>query len=172
MAVQIFRRGMNHQIEAGFDWPLNPRSGKRVIRNGNDFAFARSLRDLFEINDFQQRIARSFNPNHAGVWLDCACEPAGIGEIDVSKVEVCGATPDFFEESERAAVEIITDDHMRTAIEQIERCGHGSKTRGKGKAARTAFEVSDAFFVRKARWIDGTGVIIALMFARTLLNVR
>src|SRR5207247_4377298 len=32
-------------------------------------------------------------------------------------------------------------------------------------------EVSDAFFVREARWIDGTGVIIALMLSRTFLNV-
>src|SRR4029453_6745927 len=97
---------MNPQIEAGFDGPLNPGSGKRVIGNRNDFAFPCSLRDFFEVDDFKQRVARRFYPNQGSVRLDCACEQAGIGEIDVGEVEICRPTPYFLEEPERAAVKI------------------------------------------------------------------
>src|SRR6266404_1618139 len=162
---------MNHEVEARFDWPLNPGGSECVIRNGNDLVFARGLRDFFEIDNFKQRIARSFDPNPARVWLDCVCEPARIGEIDISKVEIRGATSDFLEKSERAAIEIVADDDVRTTIEQVKRGGHRGQSRGKGKATRPAFEVSDAFFVCEARWIDGTRVIVALMLARALLNV-
>src|SRR6266478_6548449 len=162
---------MNHQIEPGFDGPLNPRGGECVIGNGNDFAFARTLRDFFEIDDFKQRIARSFDPNHACVWLYCVCEPVRIGEIDISEVEIRRATADFFEKPERAAIEIVADDDVRTTIEQVERGGHRGQSRGKGKATRSAFEVSDAFFVCEARWIDGARVIVALVLARAFLNV-
>ena len=162
---------MNHKIEAGFDRALNPGSGKGVIGNGNNLVFARRLRDFFEIDDLKQWVARSFNPNHARVWSDRGIELFRIGKIDVGKVEVRGPTPDFLEKSERAAIEIITDDDVRTAFEQIERCGHRGEARGKGKPTRPTLKVSDAFFVREARWIDGTGVIIALMLSRTFLNV-
>src|SRR5205823_14837189 len=156
---------MNHKIEAGFDRALNPGSGKGVIGNGNNLVFARRLRDFFEIDDLKQWVARSFNPNHARVWSDRGIELFRIGKIDVGTVEVRGPTPDFLEKSERAAIDIITDDDVRTAFEQIERCGHRGEARGKGKPTRPTLKVSDAFFVREARWIDGTGVIIALMLS-------
>src|SRR5260370_42094322 len=124
---------MNHEVVARLDWPLNPRSGKRVIGNRDDFAFARSFRDFVEIDDFKQRIARSFDPNHARVWLDCVCEPVRIGEIDISEVEIRRATSDFLEKPERAAIEIVADDDVRTTIEQVKGGGHRGQSRGKGK---------------------------------------
>ena len=35
-----------------------------------DLVFARDFRDGFEVDHFQQRIARRFDPNHARVRLD------------------------------------------------------------------------------------------------------
>src|SRR5436309_13117903 len=107
---------MNHKIEAGFDRALNPGSGKGVIGNGNNLVFARRLRDFCEIDDLKQWVARSFNPNHERVWSDRGIELFRIGEIDVGKVEVGGARPDFLEKSERVTIQILTDDLVRTAF--------------------------------------------------------
>src|SRR4029450_11048858 len=45
------------------------------------------------------------------------------------------------------------------------------KARGKGKSRAAAFEIGDAALERHARGILGAGVVVALVHARTLLNV-
>ncbi len=70
MAVQIFGRRMDDDIETEFDRPLDPRRGEGVVGDRNNFVLARDLRDRFEINDFEQRIARRFDPHHSRVFFD------------------------------------------------------------------------------------------------------
>src|SRR5947208_17007915 len=113
---------MNHKIEAGFDRALNPGSGKGVIGNGNNLVFARRLRDFFEIDDLKQWVARSFNPNHARVWLDRGIELFRNGKSDVGKVDVRGRKPEFLEKSESTAIEDITEVEFRTAFWRVRRC--------------------------------------------------
>src|SRR5436309_14042748 len=85
---------MNNQVEPGFDRPLNPWSSECVIGNGNDLVFARDFRDRFQIDQLEQRITQRLNPNHARVRLDCLLEPAHIGKIALSEMEIRGAYPD------------------------------------------------------------------------------
>ena len=51
MPVQIFRGGMDHHVEAGFDRSLNPGRSKGVIGNADDLFFARNLRDGLDVDD-------------------------------------------------------------------------------------------------------------------------
>ena len=97
MSVQIFGGGVDHQIEAGLDRPLNPRSRKRVIANRNDIVLACDFRDRFQIDQLEQRIARSLDPHHPRVRLDRALEIFRMGQIDIGKIEISRATSDFLE---------------------------------------------------------------------------
>src|SRR5207245_9844563 len=119
MAVQIFCRRMDGDIETEFDRPLDPRRGEGVVGYRNNVVLARDLRDRFEINDFEQRIARRFDPNHSRVLFDRVFEARRVGKIDISKIEVRGTTPNFFEKAKRPAVEIVTDNAVRTSFERI-----------------------------------------------------
>jgi len=42
---------MDHHVEAGLEWPLNPWRGKGVIGNANDLLFARDFRDGLDIDN-------------------------------------------------------------------------------------------------------------------------
>src|SRR4030095_6524274 len=121
MAVQIFRRRMNNEIETELDRSLNPRRGKRVVGNGKNFVLTRNLRDRFQVDDFQKWIARRLDPNHPRVFLDRFLEARRVGQIDIGKLETGGLFSNFVEQTECAAVKIVADDNMRTAFKQIER---------------------------------------------------
>ena len=113
---------MNYNVETEFDRALDPGTGKRVIGNRDDIFLARNFRDRFEIDQFEEWIARRLDPDHACVWFDLTFEPAGIGQIDIGEIEIGRATPDLFEKTKCAAVKIVANDNMGAAIERIE-CG-------------------------------------------------
>ena len=108
---------------------------------------ARDLRDRFQVDNFEQRIARGLDPNHSRVLFDRRFKARCVGKIDIREIEIRGATPDFFEKSKRSAIKIVADDNMRTAFEQIERGGHGGESGSESKATCATFEIGDAFFV-------------------------
>ena len=133
--------------------------------------FARGLRDRFQVDDLEKRIARRFDPDHSRVLLDRRFEARRIRQIDISKIEIRGATPNFFEKTKCAAVKIVADDDVRSAFEQIERGRHGRQTRRECKAARAAFQIGDAFFVGEPGRINRARIIVAFVLAGTFLDV-
>src|SRR5205807_4883265 len=134
MSVQIFRGGMNHEVETELDRTLDPRTGESVVGDGNDFVLPRSFRDRFQIDEFQQRVAWRLDPDHARVLFDCAFEPGRVGKIDISEIETGGAPANFFEKPKCPAVKVIANDDMRTAVEQIERGRHRGESGRKREA--------------------------------------
>src|SRR4051794_12855009 len=54
MAVEVFRGGMNDQVESEFERPLGPRTGEGVVRNTDDVARLRRTRDRLEINQLEE----------------------------------------------------------------------------------------------------------------------
>src|SRR5205814_8643931 len=117
---------MNYNVETEFDRALDPGTRKRVIGNRDDILLARNFRDRFEIDQFEEWIARRLDPHHARVRFDLTFEPAGIGQIDIGEIEIGGATPHLSDKTKCAAVKIVAHDNMGADIERIEsgcRCG-------------------------------------------------
>ena len=133
--------------------------------------FARDLRDRFQVDNFQERIARRFDPNHSRVFLDRRFEARRIREIDISEIEIGRSAADFFEQTKCSAIKIVANDDVRTAVDELERGGHGGETGSECKTPRSAFEIGDTFFVSEPGRIDRARVIVAFMFARTFLDV-
>src|SRR5207248_9875159 len=80
-------------------------------------------------------------------------------------------TTDLFEESKCAAVKIVAHDDMRTTFEHFQRSGHGSQPRCERKAACSAFQIGNTFFVSKPGRVDRACVVVTFMFAWALLHV-
>src|SRR5439155_15301748 len=108
MSVEIFGGGMDYNIEPGLNRALDPRSRKCVIANRNKFVLAHDFPDRLEIDQLQQRIAWSFDPNHARVWFDRALEVFRVGKIDVSIIKIRLTAVHSLEQSDCAALDFVT----------------------------------------------------------------
>ena len=171
MPVQIFGRGMDDDIEAGFDRALNPRRGKRVVANRNNFVSTRDFCDRLQIDQLEQRIARGLDPNHARVWLESALEILRVGKIDIGKIETGRTSSNFVEKTKCTAVKIVARDDVRAAVDQFERSRHCGEPRCEREPARAALQIGDAFFVGESGRINRACVIVAFVFARAFLHI-
>ncbi len=171
VAVEIFRRRMNDDIEAQFERALNPRARERVVRHRERTVFVREARDDFEIGEFEQRIARRFDPHHFRLRLQRVEQIFRIREIDECEIEVRRVAPHSLEQAKRAAVKIVACHDVAAAVERVEHGRHRRKSRGKRKRARAALEVRDATLEGAARRIDRARVVVAFVPARTFLHV-
>ena len=138
---------MDHHVETGFDRTLNPWRGKGVVGNADDLFFPRDLRDRFQVDDFQKRIARRLDPNHSGIGFNRFFEVRRISQIDEGEIQIGRTAPDFFEKPERSAVKIVARDNMGAAVQGIEGGRHRGQSGSKGPSTRPAFQIGDAFFV-------------------------
>src|SRR6202030_2125605 len=102
VTVQIFGCRMDHEVKTKFDRPLDPWRGEGVVGDRKNLVFARDLRDRFQIDDFEERIARRFDPNHSRVLFDRRLKARYVGKIDISEIEIRGATSNFFEKAKRS----------------------------------------------------------------------
>ena len=88
---------MNYQVETELDRTLDPRGREGIVGNRNDIVLARDFRDGFKIDQFEQRIAWCFDPNHARVLFDGRFELARIRKVDIGELKIGRATPDAIE---------------------------------------------------------------------------
>ena len=70
---------MYDHVEPRFNRALDPWSGKCVVGDRNNFSLARDFRDRLKVDQFEQRIAWGFDPNHACVRFDCALDVLRVG---------------------------------------------------------------------------------------------
>ena len=162
---------MNHHIESGFNRTLEPWAGESIVGNAQDFLLARDLGDGLDVDQLQQRVARCFDPNHARIRLDRFLQAGGIGQIDKGEIQISRTTTHLLEQPESTPVQVVTDYEVRAALQGIKRRCHGGEPGGKSPSACAALEIGNATFIGQSRWIDGTRIIITLVFPRTFLHV-
>src|SRR6202040_2771484 len=100
---------------------LNPGTGKGIVTNREQLILGGESGDGFQVNQFQQWIGGSFNPDHPGVFFDCVLKPGKLGEINKSEIQIGGSPPDTLKQPKGAAVQIVTGNHVRTGIQQLQR---------------------------------------------------
>src|ERR1051325_4297215 len=115
MSIQIFRGGMQNDVEPRFDWPLDPWSRKRVVANRNQFPLACDFRDRLQIYQFEQWIIWSLDQNHARGRFDRALQIFWIAQIDIGKIKIRRAFPDPIDHPKGAAVQVVARNDMRSA---------------------------------------------------------
>src|SRR5439155_20294802 len=131
----------------------------------------RELPECYGIDRLEQRIAWRFVPSHARVWFDRALEVFRVGKIDVSKLKIRWTAAHSLDQSECAAIEIVTRNDVRAALEQLKHCSHRGETGCECETACPAFQIGDALFVCEPGGIDRARVIVAVMLARAFLHI-
>ncbi|MCY1530359.1 hypothetical protein D9M68_655430 [compost metagenome] len=162
---------MHHQVEAQLQGPLHPGAGERVVRYQDDALPLAQLDDGFQVGQAQQRVARGFHPEHAGILPDRCTNGVDIAEVDEAE-PVPGANPPHpLEQAEGTAVEIIAGNDVGAAVEQLQHRGNGRQPGGEGEGLSAAFQIRDAALQGPARGVVGTAVIQPLVYARALLGI-
>ena len=77
----------------------------------------RELRQRRQIGEFQKRVARGFNPQHAGVGANGMLHGRQIRRIDVGKFQVRALPANAFEQAKCSAVKVVPGDDMRSRIQ-------------------------------------------------------
>ena len=170
MAVQKFRRRVDHHVRAQSEGLLKVWGHERVVDNQFDFFRAADARDGFQVGQRHQGIGRSFHIDHARVFSQRALDVLGIRSVDVGEFEAV-AGEDLIEQSRNAAVKIVSADHVIAGFEHgadgID-CRHAAAEDARGDAA---FERSQIRFQAIARRVGGTRVVVADVLAQFFLNI-
>ena len=77
----------------------------------------------------------------------------------------------ILKKSKRSAVKIVANNDVRTTFEQIENRRLGRESGSDRNAARSALEISNAFFISEPGRINRPRVVVAFVLARTFLDV-
>ena len=140
VAVDVLRYGMDDDVESQRQRSLHVGCGERIVGNTNQPALFCNSGDGCQVHQFQQRIGRSFDPDHPRVRPDRRFERRRVGRVDIGEIEPGRAPAHAFEEAVGSAVEIVAHDDVRTMVEQLEHRGDGRQSRGEGEAGLPVFQ--------------------------------
>ena len=166
MAVQIFGRRMDDDVDAELQRPLDIGAAEGVVGDRRSALRRPSAATAFEIDDAQQRIGRRLDPQHAGLRPDRRLDRGKVGEIDearpADRPSACAPAP--------------SAGRCRHRCRRWRRCGRRyravrtpwrspARPEAKAKPAAAAFEVGDGALEGEARRVLAAGIFEALVHA-------
>ena len=105
-----------------------------------------------DIYQAQQRIRRSLQPDHFGVWPDSSLITFYVTCCHIGCLHIVAAH-NTLKDTVAAAIEVITGDHMLAGAEEAENSTFGSHTRGKGQPMAPIFDGCHTLLQRAARGV-------------------
>jgi hypothetical protein len=169
MAIQILRRGVNHSVEAVIQRPLHKRTGKRVVSGGPDTMPAANCGDRGEVDQLQHRIGWRLDPDQASVRTDRRLDGSRICHVHQAQLQAGTATAHAVEQPQRAAVEIVGGNDVRSLIKTFEQRRGRRRTRSEGESGAAVFEIGNTTLDRITGRIPGARICVTLMNTGTFL---
>ena len=149
MAIEVFGRRMHDDVDAVVEGALHRRRTKSVVAHGDQAMGLGESGDGAEIDHFEERVGRAFNPDHFGFRCQGGFQIGRIGKIDETEFKPGRAPPDILEQAIAAAIKIVHGDHMVAAVEQLQDRAHRRQAGGEGEAGGAIFQIGDAVFQRE-----------------------
>ena len=153
VAVDVLGDRMDDDVEAHAQRPLAVGRGERVVDHRQEAPPPGQRGDGRQIDQFQQWVGGAFHPHHAGIGADGRFQDRQVRRIDVSEIQIGAAVADLLEQPDGAAVEIVTDDHVRTVLQQVEHGGNGRQSGGERKTRLALLQVGHATLKGKSRGV-------------------
>ena len=158
---------MNNNIHAEFKRMLVVRRKERIVGKSESAVLMGYFGQSFDIDDIEQRIARSFYPDGFSIWAKLCADGLEVGHVDVCnlKIKKFGIRA---QNSFRTTVAVVRTNDMVSGMEKMKRrhaCGHSGRH---CLCARPAFQSGNAFFQRFPGRIQSTGIVVALCFSNLL----
>src|SRR5690606_13341242 len=135
MAVEVLGGGVQHQVGAVLEGTLQDRRGEGVVDHEQQPVPAGDGRNRLDVDDFQRRVGRRLDPEHAGLRCDRGLDGGGVGQVDEAEVQARAAPADAFEQAVAATVEVVHGDHVVATVEELEHGRGRGQARSEGEAA-------------------------------------
>ncbi len=167
MAGEVLRRGVEDDVRAVLERPLEGRRGERVVDHDErppatlGCTPGHGRGDPVDVDDLEQGVGRRLEPDQPGALGQRFPEGVGPGrEIDVVRRHA-RSSADPFEVPERPAVDVIADDDLVTRSRQLgdRRCRR--RARREGDAVSPTLERRDRPFESFAGRVLRAGVLVA-----------
>src|SRR5258708_36221709 len=117
------------------------------------------LGDRLQIGDYHSGICRRFDEDHSGVWLDGCLDVQNICSVDKIKFNVV-VGENLRKQTGRAAISVIRDDNVLTALDQAQRGIDRGHTGSEGKTKTGAFQSRQVSLERRPRGVLGARVLV------------
>jgi len=146
MAADEFRRRMDDDVGAMFDWTEQVRGGERVVNKQRNAVLMRKCRNRVDVNDSGIRIAQGFNEDRLRIGLDGFAEILQIASIHKSGFDA-EIRKRMGEKVVRAAVDALVGNDMVPRMRNIlDGISHSRRAGRRRQGCDAAFESGDALF--------------------------
>lgn len=132
---------------------------------------ARHGGDHLQIDQFQQRIAGAFDPDHPGFGGQHRFQGRPIPQVGIGKAQAGAAAAHLLEQAAAAAINIVQSHQMIARIQQLQHRRGRRQPRREGEAGLAALQIGHATLVGKAGRVLAARILEALVHARTGLHV-
>ena len=159
VAVDVLGGGVQREVDAEGQRPLEVRRKKGVIADGDGAVRARALSDGAEVDQVHERVGGGLDPDAGRAGLEGLLEGVEVAQVHVVDLEAAVAEHRF-EQAIGSAVEVAVHDQALAGLEQHQGCRFGGHARGEGKSAHAAFECGQAVLQGATRGIAAARVVI------------
>ena len=119
MAVQIFRRRVDDDVDAELERPLQVGGEERVVGKRNQAGVAGDLAHGRQVDEIEQRIARRLDPDPFGGRRDCFANVLGIAHVDERELK-SPFRVDVGKEPICSAINIVAGNDVVARLEEVE----------------------------------------------------
>ena len=170
MAVEVFGRGVHHNIKSMLQRAMDRRRGEGVIGDADQVMASRDGGDGAEIRQLQQRVGGRFHPDHARIGADRRFNPLQVVGFHPAHLQTSATAAHVFQQAVSAAIHIIDRHQVTVLIQQLQHGGDGGQPGGERVAARAVFQVGDRRLQRVAGRVPTAEIFIAGMLPRRRLS--
>ena len=171
VAVQILRRAVQHHVGAELDRPLNRGAGERVVDDELCAVAVGELGGRRQVRQGEHGVGRRLDEQQLRRRLEGAGGRVEIAGVDVREVQPV-PPQDALEVAIRAAVRVVGDDDVIARGEKGGDRRDGRHARGERERALAALNRRDVGFDGRARRVLRPRVLVALVLAEGILDVR
>jgi len=171
MALDVLGGGEHRDIRAEIERTQQQRREEGVVHHQSQIGGPGDVGNGRDIGEFECRIRRGLDEDHAGGRLDRSLYGFGIRRIDEARFNT-EVTQHLIEEPHGAAVDDIRQDDVIARLEQSEEDGRDCRHAGRETdCRRRVFKGSQCFFERGDSGIRGARIGVPLVNAHGVLAV-
>src|SRR5579884_826691 len=161
---------MNDDVGTQSERLLEVRRGKGIVHHEARAVLVSDVRHLPDIDDLEQRVGGSLDPEHPGGGPDGRLDGSRIAHVDVVELE---AVPrqNVGEKTIRPAVQIVTGDHVVPGVQQVHDGRLGGHAGGEGEAEVALLQGGDDLFHHAPRRVAGAGILVSSVLSNSFLGI-
>jgi hypothetical protein len=158
VSVDVFGGGVDDDVDAEVERPLEVGGEKGVVANGEHAGLARDGSDGLEVDDVHEGVRGGFDPEGAGLGSDGGADGVEVAQVDEVHLDAL-VLNHVDEEAVGSAVEVVVDEEVVALVEHHEDGCLGGHAGCEGEPGGAVFEGGEAVFEGFAGGVSAAGVV-------------